>query len=166
MSGGFNLSIGKCLIFIFLCPVPGVWGSVVVTWRMGVVVWGALSRAPHYCQLKTHLVTHHGTNLSHCLDGYLGSTYSGRYGRFVRERAQGSTLGWFISTGNTGIVGGDGWSVRIHCLSVKAVTPPNHEVYTFKGMGDPWGHNRERAMWCSHGFVNFSLSLGGCNTQR
>ena len=22
--GGFNLSIGKCLIFIFLCPVPGV----------------------------------------------------------------------------------------------------------------------------------------------
>ena len=23
-GGGFNLSIGKCLIFIFLCPVPGV----------------------------------------------------------------------------------------------------------------------------------------------
>ena len=22
--GGFNLSIGKCLTFIFLCPVPGV----------------------------------------------------------------------------------------------------------------------------------------------
>ena len=23
-GGGFNLSIGKCLIFIFLCPVLGV----------------------------------------------------------------------------------------------------------------------------------------------
>ena len=23
-GGGFNLSIGKCLIFIFLCPVPSV----------------------------------------------------------------------------------------------------------------------------------------------
>ena len=77
-----------------------------VTRRMGVVVWGALSRAPHYCQLNTHLVTHHETYLSHCLDGHLGSTYSGRYGRFVRERAQGSTLGWFISTGKYGDSGG------------------------------------------------------------
>ena len=131
--------------------MPGVWGSVVVTWRMGVVVWGALSRAPHYCQLNTHLVTHHETNLSHCLDGHLGSTYSGRYGRFVRGRAQGSTLGWFISAGKYGDSGGGRVIGENSLLSVKAVTPPNHEVYTFKGMGDPWGHNRERAMWCSHG---------------
>ena len=56
---------------------------------MGVVVCGALSRAPHHCQLNTHLVTHRETNLMHCLDRHLGSTYSGRDGRSVREMGSG-----------------------------------------------------------------------------
>ena len=68
---------------------------------------GALSRAPcHSHPSDAHLVIHHESNLMHCLDGYLGSTYSGRDGRSEREWVQGSTLGWFNGTGK---YGDQGW---------------------------------------------------------
>ena len=57
---------------------------------------------------NTHLVIHRESNLSHCLDGYLGSTYSRRDGRSEREWAQGSTLGWFNGTGKYGDKGWGG----------------------------------------------------------
>ena len=55
---------------------------------------------------QAHLVIHHESNLMHCLDGYLGSTYSGRDGRSKREWVQGSTLGW---SNGTGKYGDKGW---------------------------------------------------------
>ena len=70
---------------------------------MGVEVCGALSRVPcHSHPSVAHLVIHCESSLMHCLDGYLGSTYSGRGGRSEREWVQGSTLGWFNGTGKHG----------------------------------------------------------------
>ena len=99
---------------------------------------GALSRAPcHSHPSVAHLVIHHESNLMHCLDGYLGSTYSGRGGRSEREWVQGSTLGWFNGTGKYGDKGWGGVIGGIHCIGVKAVTPLDHEGCMFKGLGNP-----------------------------
>ena len=84
---------------------------------------------------NTHLVTHRETNLMHCLDGHLGSTYSGRDGRSKREWVQGSTLGWFNGTGKYGDKGWGGVIGGIHCAGVIAVTPLDHEGCTSRGWG-------------------------------
>ena len=99
---------------------------------------GALSRAPCHSHLSVaHLVIHRESNLMHCLDGYLRSTYSGRDRRSEREWDQGSTLGWSDGTGKYGDKGWGGVIGGIHCIGVKAVTPLDHEGCTFKGLGDP-----------------------------
>ena len=105
---------------------------------MGGEVCGALSRVPcHSHPSVTHLVIHRESNLMHCLDGYLGSTYSGRGGRSEREWVQGSTLGWFNGMGKYGDKGWGGVIGGIHCIGMKAVTPLDHEGCMFKGLGNP-----------------------------
>ena len=100
---------------------------------MWCLVPGAMSLSP----FSTHLVIHHESNLMHCLDGYLGSTYSRRDGRSKREWVQGSTLGWFNGTGKYGDKGLGGVIRGVHCAGMIAVTPLDHEDCTFKGLGDP-----------------------------
>ena len=98
---------------------------------------GALSRVPcHSHPSVAHLVIHHESNLMHCLDGYLGSTYSRRDGRSEREWVQGSTLGWFDGTGKYGDKGWGGVISGIHCIGMKAVTPLDHEGCMFKWLGN------------------------------
>ena len=62
-------------------------------------MWCLVPGTMSLSSVTAHLVIHCDSNLMHCLDGYLGSTYSGRDGRSEREWVQGSTLGWFNGTG-------------------------------------------------------------------
>ena len=48
-------------------------------------MWCLVPGAMSLSSISGHLVTHRESNLMHCLDGYLGSTYSGRDGRSKRE---------------------------------------------------------------------------------
>ena len=71
-------------------------------------MWCLVTGTMSLSSISAHLVIHRESNLMHCLDGYLGSTYSGRDGRSEREWVQGSTQGWLNGTWKYGDKGWGG----------------------------------------------------------